>query len=128
MNFSEIPVLALWLAAAVCTAVFAVTWGSWMTGKLRRAVYYMIAGMALFGVATYYGKEMPLGEVLFLYSVAMLALALGVLGRRGELTRLAEAVKRDPKSPDNKLSTGATVQIVVAGLVVVGAGTWFMST
>ncbi|MFJ8696470.1 hypothetical protein [Streptomyces roseolilacinus] len=126
MTLSEVPVPVLWLVALACTAAFAVTWGSWMTGKMRRGVYAMVLAMAVFGAATYYARDMQPWEVLSMYSLAMLALTLGVLGRRGELARLAEDVKRNPKSPDNKMSTGATTQLLVAVFVVAGVGTWFM--
>ncbi|MFV2119275.1 hypothetical protein ACE14D_12855, partial [Streptomyces sp. Act-28] len=51
---------------------------------------------------------------------------LGVLGRSGGPARLAGDGRRDPGSPANKMSTGATVRLLGAVVVVAGAGPWFM--
>ncbi|MFE9171710.1 hypothetical protein ACFYNZ_19745 [Streptomyces kebangsaanensis] len=114
--------VAFWIAAATAsTAVFLTAYIRWMptrSTKVRVCFAPLLAGGFAFASATV--KDMRPVELLSMYTLGLLGMVLGVLGRQKELARLALDQERNGRTADNRAPFGMVAQFLVAVLALGG--------
>ncbi|MFE4971278.1 hypothetical protein ACFRAR_04070 [Kitasatospora sp. NPDC056651] len=110
-----------WWLAILATAVFwAVLVPGMPTPSYRIRMALAPAAMVVFGVGSYYGKHMDLAAVLAMYSFAIVAFPVGMIGHRRKFARRLLEAKQRGESEEYTWPPAMMAQVFVS-LVVCGA-------
>ncbi len=121
MHAPSIPLYAWWIISVFATLAFLVFFVTLMpTRKYKIQVCFApVLGMA-FGVASALLKDIPLEELLPMYSTALLVFPVGVLGHRREIRQKILNRSIHGEQPEEKPSRALTAQLTLS-LVVMGS-------
>ncbi|MFF4148451.1 hypothetical protein ACFY0A_46210, partial [Streptomyces sp. NPDC001698] len=90
------------------------------TRKTKVRVCFVPLPAGGFAFASAMVKDMRPVELLAIYTLGLLGMVLGVLGRQKELARLALDQERNGKTEDNQATFGMVAQFLVAVLALGG--------
>ncbi|MFQ6198540.1 hypothetical protein [Streptomyces sp. NPDC000405] len=122
MHPPSFPLYVWWTFNVVSTVVFLVFFVTLMpTRAYKIQVCVAPVMMMLFGVLAASGAP----EMYPLYGTAVLALVLGVVGRRRELLKV---IQGQENGEDAKPPAGLGIQLALSLIVMGGIGLWFSST
>ncbi|OKI07010.1 hypothetical protein DR950_05445 [Kitasatospora xanthocidica] len=118
-------VVSWWWLAILATAVFwAVLVPGMPTRTHRISMALAPAAMVVFGLGSYYAKHMDAAAVLAMYSFAVVAFPVGMVGHRRKFAqRLMEAKERG-ESEDNTWPPAMMAQVFVSLVVFGTAAIW----
>ncbi|MFE2110292.1 hypothetical protein ACFXAF_31120 [Kitasatospora sp. NPDC059463] len=82
------------------------------------------AAAMLFGVGSYYAKHMEAATVLTMYSTAIAAIMMGIVGHRRELARRLTELQENGGSEDEAAPPAMLAQLLVSIVVFGGLTLW----
>ncbi|MFF2543138.1 hypothetical protein ACFVUY_11310 [Kitasatospora sp. NPDC058063] len=114
-----------WWLAILATAVFwAVLVPGMPTRTHRISMALAPAVMAVFGLGSYYAKHMDAAAVLAMYSFAVVAFPVGMVGHRRKFAQRLMEAKQRGESEENTWPPAMMAQVFVSCVVFGTAAIW----